>query len=143
MGVAQGKTMAKEKAQKAVEKELEKMTCENDPECDCEAVAVPAAAPAAKAQGLKAMSEKDVNDYMESLIQAQQPPAHLPEIELMALAQYRGAIQQSGNTERQLTRAQAQVEQLKATLSRLQGSSEAFVNILVVAEDSRRAAVKQ
>jgi hypothetical protein len=135
--------MTKAKSQKAMEKELDKTPgCENDPDCDCETVAAPAA-PKAKAQGLKAMSEKDVNEYMESLIQAQQPPAHLPEIELMALAQYRGAIQQSGNTERQLTRAQAQVENLKATLSRLQGSSEAFVNLLVLAEDSRRAAIKQ
>lgn len=134
--------MAKEKAQKAVEKELDKTPgCDSDPDCDCETVTP--VAPAAQAQGLKAMSEKDVNEYLSGLIEAQQPPAHLPELELMALAQYKGAIQQSGNTERQLTRAQAQVENLKASLSRLQGQSEAFVNILVIAEDSRRAAEKK
>jgi hypothetical protein len=135
--------MAKTKSQKAMEKELAKNpTCENDPDCDCEVVEAAPTVEGVKAQGLQAMSEKDVNDYMETLIQAQQPPAHLPQLELVALAQYRAAIQQSGNTERQLTRAQAQVEGLKAQISRLQGQSEAFVNLLIMAEDTRRAEAK-
>jgi hypothetical protein len=41
-----------------------------------------------------------------------------------------------------LTRAQSEVEQLKAQLSRLQGQSEAYVNLLVLAEDTRRAEAK-
>lgn len=94
---------------------------------------------AQNAQGLQAMSERDVNDYMETLIQAQQPPPHMEALEIGALTSYRGISQQSGNTERQLTRAQGQVEQLKAQLARLQGQTEAYVNLLVLAEDTRRA----
>jgi len=88
--------------------------------------------------GLQVMSEKDVNAYMETLLEVQQPPADMPPIELGALAQFRGISQDQGNIERQLTRAQSQVEALKTQMARLQGQSEAYVNLLVLAEDSRR-----
>lgn len=94
-------------------------------------------------QGLQAMTERDVNDYMATLIESQKPPPGLEPLELGALTQYRGIAQQQGNTERRLTRAQNQVEQLKAELSRFQGQSEAYVNLLVYAEDMRRAEGKQ
>lgn len=93
-------------------------------------------------QGLQAMTERDVNDYMTTLLESQQPPADMQTLELGALTQYRGINQQSGNIERRLTRAQSEVEQLKAQLSRLQGQSEAYVNLLVLAEDTRRAESK-
>lgn len=94
------------------------------------------------AQGLQVMSEKDVNEYMATILEAKQPPPGLEKLEMGALASYKHIAQEQGNAERQLTRTQAQVEHLKSTISRLQGQSEAYVNLLVVAEDSRRAETK-
>lgn len=95
-----------------------------------------------RAPGLKAMTERDVNDYMTTLLESQQPPPAMQTLELGALSQYKGIAQQQGNVERRLTRAQAEVEGLKSKVSRLQGQSEAYVNLLVLAEDQRRAESK-
>jgi hypothetical protein len=89
--------------------------------------------------GLKAMTEQDVNAYMESLMQAQQPPPGMEAMELGALTQFRGANEQLGVAERKLTRAQRDVEELRSQIAQLQGQSTAYVNLLVMAEDARRA----
>lgn len=94
------------------------------------------------AQGLQAMTERDVNDYMTTLLESQQPPAGMGVLEVGALSQYKGISQQQGNLERRLTRAQAEIEQLKSQISRMQGQSEAYVNLLVMAEDARRTEAK-
>lgn len=98
--------------------------------------------PQTNAQGLRAMTERDVNDYMTTLLDSQQPPPGMAALEMGALSQYKGITQQQGNVERQLTRAQANVEQLRSQVARLQGQSEAYVNLLVFAEDTRRADAK-
>jgi hypothetical protein len=91
-------------------------------------------------QGLQVMTERDVNTYMESLLEAQQPPQSMATLEVSALAQFRGINQRQGDVERRLTRTQNELEALKGQINRLQGQSEAYVNLLVLAEDSRRAA---
>lgn len=95
-----------------------------------------------QAQGLRAMTERDVNEYLSTLLESQQPPAGMAPIEIGAVNQYRTIAQQQGNAERRLTRTQNEVEALKAQISRFQGQSEAYVNLLVMAEDSRRAEAK-
>jgi len=92
--------------------------------------------------GLRAMTEKDVNDYMETLLSSQQPPPGMPELELGALGNFKQSSIRQGDVERQLTRTQNQVEELKARINQLSGETRAYVNILVAAEDSRRAAAK-
>jgi len=103
---------------------------------------MPGASEQQRPGGLQAMTERDINDYMATLLESKQPPPGMATLELGALAQYRAIAQQQGNTERRLTRAQTELEALKAQISRLQGQSEAYVNLLVIAEDTRRAEAK-
>lgn len=136
-GAAQGETMTDQQN-----------TTEDKPACGTvreikEADTGQAVQPASQnAQGLRAMTERDVNDYMTTLLESQQPPPGMETLEVGALSQYKGINQQQGNVERRLTRAQAEVEQLRSQMSRMQGQSEAYVNLLVLAEDTRRADAK-
>ena len=90
-------------------------------------------------QGLRAMSENDVNDYMASLLKAQAPPKGFEGIELDVLTRFKGTVRQQDDVDRRLNMAQRQLEELKSLSSKLQGESQGYANLLVSAEDTRRA----
>lgn len=87
-------------------------------------------------QGLKVMSKEDVDEYMESLLKNK---VKLDGLELQALEQFTGISRGLNQAQQQLQQARQQAAQLEDHVKRTQGQLDAYANLLIAAEDTRRA----
>lgn len=94
-------------------------------------------APPARGNGLRVMTPQDVEEYMTSLVQNKK--ANPPGLEGDVLRNFRTSSLELADTERRFGQARAEIEQFGDTAKRLQGHLDAYANLLVKAEDSRRA----
>ena len=87
--------------------------------------------------GLKVMDEEAVNDYLKNLLKSQDPG--LTGLEATALNSFRGISGEVNKQTQELQQVNAKREELDTSIKRLQGQMDAFVSLLVAAEDDRRA----
>lgn len=86
--------------------------------------------------GLKAMSDADVGEYLKAL--ATQKIA-LEGLEGIIADQLKGATQRRINTEQRLVQLRQELDQLTSEAIRIQGEIDGHTRLLVFAEDDRRA----
>lgn len=117
-----------EKAPESVQAELKPVRNDGNPE--------PTEKPV---QGLKSMTQRDVDQYMEDLLKNK---IVLVGIEKQALDQFTGISRGLNMSQQQLQQGRQQVLQLEDHVKRTQGQLDAYANLLIAAEDTRRASKK-
>jgi len=90
-------------------------------------------------RGLQAMKEKDVNEYMAKLLD-EDSNTSLEGLEGEVLGNFRAVSVESNRAQQRLNAVRQEMERLTVAIQRFQGQLDAYANLLVAAEDARRAA---
>lgn len=83
------------------------------------------------------MNEKEVNEYMEALLEGK---AKVEGIELNVLQLFKNLSEDVEKAQSSLEKAQSEVERLRNLIVRINGNREAYAQILILAESDRRKA---
>lgn len=82
------------------------------------------------------MNEKEINEHMARLLSGKAESAN--ELERQALEHFKAISNEIAQKQNKLQQIQFEVEQLRQGIQRAIGRQEAYIQLLVVAENTRR-----
>lgn len=85
--------------------------------------------------GLQAMNQSDVNEYLEGLLKGKQ---NVEGLEARALHTFKRTSGEATSLESAIGRTEKQLAEMRTRLSKVQGEAGGYANILAMAEDERR-----